>query len=226
MKHPKRSPVTVVFDLGGVLLDWDPRHLYRKLFNGDEAAMESFLAEICTTDWHYNHDLGRSFDEGAKLLYGQHPEKTALIKAWGERFDEMVSGSIENTVDILAELRARGTPIYALTNYPTEAFVIARKRFEFLDWFLGMVVSGEEKVAKPDSQIYAILIERYKIDPRRAVFIDDSEKNVAVAQALGFIGIQFTSPATLRLELQALGLLQVPGQKVRKDPSAFSPRSQ
>ena len=207
MKRSKRSSITVVSDLGGVLLDWNPRHLYRKLFDGDEAAMETFLAEICTPEWHYHHDLGRSFAEGAELLSKQYPEKTRLIKAWGERFEEMVPGSIKDTVNILAELHARRTPIYALTNYPAEAFRVTKKRFEFLNWFLGTVVSGEEKVAKPDPQIFRILIKRYEIDPHRAVFIDDTEKNVAVAKGLGFTGIQFTSPAVLRLELQALGVL-------------------
>jgi 2-haloacid dehalogenase len=206
MKRSKRNSVTVVFDLGGVLLDWNPRHLYRKLFNGDEAAMETFLAEVCTPAWHYNHDLGRSFAEGAKLLSRQHPEETMLIKAWGERFDEMVPGSVKDTVDILAQLHARQTPIYALTNYPAEAFPATKKRFEFLNWFLGTVVSGEEKVAKPDSQIYRILIERYKIDPRHAVFIDDFEKNIETAKGLGFAGIQFTSPEVLRRDLQVLGV--------------------
>lgn len=207
MKRSKRNSITVIFDVGGVLLDWNPRHLYEKLFDGDKDAMETFLAEICTPSWHYYHDLGRSFSEGAKLLSGQYPENMSLIKAWGERFDEMIAGSIENTVDILAELHARQTLIYALTNFPAEAFVVARKRFKFFDWFLGMVVSGEEKVAKPDSRIYKILIERYKIDPYQAVFIDDSEKNVAAAKGLGFVGIQFTSPEVLRLELQDLGVL-------------------
>jgi 2-haloacid dehalogenase len=207
VKRPQKNPINVVFDLGGVLLDWNPRHLYRKLFDGDEAAMETFLSEICTPAWHYYHDLGRPFAEGAKLLSRQYPEKTGLIKAWGDRFDEMVLDSIKDTVDMLAELHARQTPIYALTNYPAEAFPVCKKRFDFLNWFLGMVVSGEEKVAKPDPLIYRILISRYKIDPYRAVFIDDSEKNVAAAKGLGFIGIKFTSSETLRLELQALGVL-------------------
>jgi len=201
------NSIKVVFDLGGVLLDWNPRHLYRKLFDGDEAAMEMFLSEICTPAWHYYHDLGRSFSEGAKLLSQQYPEKTELIKAWGERFDEMVLGPMKDTVDMLAELHARQTPIYALTNYPAEAFLVCKRRFDFLNWFLGMVVSGEEKVAKPNPQIYRILIARYKIDPYQAVFIDDSEKNVAAAKELGFIGIKFTSSEALRLDLQALGVL-------------------
>ena len=207
MKSLKKSSTAVVFDLGGVLLDWNPRHLYRKIFDSDEAAMESFLAEICTREWHYHHDLGRSFAEGAKLLSKHYPEKTELIRVWGERFDEMVRGSIKGTVDILAELHAGKTPLYALTNYPAEAFHVVKKRFEFFNWFLGVVVSGEEKLAKPDPRIFRVLIDRYKIDPRQTVFIDDTEKHVAAANGLGLIGISFTSPQVLRVELQALGLL-------------------
>jgi 2-haloacid dehalogenase len=199
--------ISIVFDLGGVLVDWNPRYLYRKLFDGDEKAMESFLAVVCTSEWHYHHDLGRSFAEGVKLLSMKHPDKTELIDAWGERFDEMIGGAIEGTVDILAELRAHSIPVYSLTNYPHEAFSFVRNRFDFIGWFKGVVVSGEEKVAKPDPQIYRILIERYGIDPRRSIFIDDLEKNIAAAEGLGFTGIQFSSPEVLRAKLKTLRVL-------------------
>ena len=133
----------VVFDLGGVLIDWDPRHLYRKLFAGDEAAMEHFLATVCTHEWHRHHDAGRSFAEGARVLKEVHPDKAELIDAYGMRQDEMMAGVIPGTLKILRELRDREVPLYALSNWPAEGFALARRRFDFLDWFRGIVISGE-----------------------------------------------------------------------------------
>src|SRR5215471_7466385 len=122
----------VVFDLGGVLIDWDPRHLYRKLFAGDEAAMENFLATVCTHEWHRHHDAGRSFAEGARLLKLLHPDKAELIDAFGARADEMIAGPIVGTLAVQQELHHRGTPLYALSNWPAESFPLARRRFDFL----------------------------------------------------------------------------------------------
>ena len=197
----------VVFDLGGVLIDWDPRHLYRKLFAGDEAAMEHFLATVCTHEWHRHHDAGRSFAEGARILKELHPDKAALIDAFGMRQDEMMAGPIAGTVEILRELRDCEVPLYALSNWPTEGFQLARERFDFLGWFRGILVSGDVSVIKPDPRIFELLLERFAIDPRRAVFIDDVETNAAAARAFGIHGIRFTTPAALRVELVALGLL-------------------
>src|SRR5271154_582402 len=142
---PQSCRDIVIFDLGGVLIDWNPRHLYRKLFAGDEAAMEAFLATVCTHDWNRCQDAGRSFAEGARLLKAEHPDKAELIDAYGARFDEMMRGPIAGSVAILAELRARGTPLYALTNFSAETYPPAFARFEFLQWFRGIVVSGEVK---------------------------------------------------------------------------------
>ena len=133
----------MVFDVGGVLIDWDPRHLYRKLFAGDEPAMEHFLANICTHEWNRCQDAGRSFAEGARLLKLEHPDKAELIDAYGTRFDEMMPGPIAGTVEILAELRERGTPLYGLSNFSAETFPATLQRFDFLRWFHGMVISGE-----------------------------------------------------------------------------------
>src|SRR5882724_3854695 len=144
----------VVFDLGGVLIDWDPRHLYRKLFAGDESAMEQFLATVCTHEWNRCQDAGRSFAEGARLLKAEHPNKAELIDAYGARFHEMMPGPIAGSVEILAELRARGTPLYLLSNFSAETFPPAFERFDFLRWFHGMVISGEVGVIKPDPRIY------------------------------------------------------------------------
>jgi 2-haloacid dehalogenase len=197
----------VVFDLGGVLIDWDPRHLYRKLFAGDEAAMEHFLATVCTREWHRHHDAGRSFAEGARILKEQHPDKAELIDAFGARQDEMMAGPIARTVEILKGLRDRGTPLYALSNWPVEGFTSARERFDFLGWFRGIVISGEVGAIKPEPRIYEALLERFAIDPLSAIFIDDVEVNAAAARQFGMHAIHFTNPATLRADLVALGLL-------------------
>jgi 2-haloacid dehalogenase len=196
----------VVFDLGGVLIDWDPRHLYSKLFAGDEAAMEQFLATVCTHEWNRRQDAGRSFAEGARLLKAEHPEKAELIDAYGNRFDEMLAGPIAGAVEILAELRDRGTPLYGLTNWSAETYPAAQQRFAFLRWFRGILVSGEVGLIKPDPRIFALLIERFAVEPQRAVYIDDVEANAA-ARPFGIHAIHFTTPARLREELVGLGLL-------------------
>jgi 2-haloacid dehalogenase len=198
---------TVIFDLGGVLIEWDPRHLYRKLFAGDEAAMEDFLATVCTHEWNREQDAGRRFAEGARLLKAKHPDKAELIDAYGARFGEMMPGPIHGSVTILAELRARGTPLYALTNFSAETYPAALARFDFLHWFRGVVVSGEIGALKPNPDIFHVLLDTYAIDPGRAVFIDDVPVNVAAATAMGIHGVLFTAPEALRTELVGLGLL-------------------
>jgi 2-haloacid dehalogenase len=205
MTKPARD--TVVFDLGGVLIDWDPRHLYRKLFAGDDAAMEHFLTTICTHEWNRCQDAGRSFAEGARLLKAEHPDQATLIDAYSARFDEMMPGPIAGSVEILAELRDRGTPVYGLTNFSAETYAPTFERFEFLRWFGGILVSGEVGLIKPDPRIFELLIERFAIDPQRAVYIDDVETNVIAARPFGLHAIHFTTPAALRAELVALGLL-------------------
>jgi 2-haloacid dehalogenase len=197
----------VVFDIGGVLLRWDPRFLYRKLFAGDERAVEEFLTHVCTVEWNERQDAGRTFAEAHAELIPKHPDKSHLIEAFGNRFGEMIAGPIEGTVDILADLKRAGVPRYALTNWSAETFPPARARFEFLSWFDGIVVSGEEGVIKPDPRIFRILLERYRIAPDEAVFIDDNPGNAAAAHALRIHGIHFRSPELLRRELETLGIL-------------------
>jgi 2-haloacid dehalogenase len=196
----------VVFDLGGVLIDWDPRHLYRKLL-ADEAAVEEFLATVCTPEWNAELDRGRPFAEGVAELVERHPEHAATIAAYHERWPEMVAGDIPGTVEVLAELRAAGVPLYALTNWSAETFAITRGRFEFLEWFDGLLVSGEERVTKPDPAIFQLLLDRFGLDPTATVFVDDSEANVAAARRLGFDAIRFTGHEELRRELVARRLL-------------------
>jgi 2-haloacid dehalogenase len=197
----------VIFDLGGVLIDWDPRHLYRKLFDGDEPAMEHFLATVCTQEWNRGQDAGRSVADAARLLKQQHADKGELIDAFYGRFDEMMAGPISGTVEMLTELHARGTPLYLLSNFSAETYPLACQRFHFLRLFQGIIVSGEVKAIKPDPRIYEILIDRHRLDPHRAVFIDDVPENVDAARRFGIYGVQFVDPAALRAELAGLKLL-------------------
>ena len=199
----------VIFDLGGVLIEWNPRHLYRKIFAGDERAMEAFLSEVCSVEWNERQDAGRTFAEAVQELMPRHADKRELIEAFGRRFDEMITGEIPGTVEILAELKRAGVPRYALSNWSAETFPPQRTRFPFLAWFDGIVLSGEEGVIKPDPRIFRILLDRYGIARDEAVFIDDNPANAAAADALGIHGIHFRSPAELRDELRRLGFLQV-----------------
>jgi 2-haloacid dehalogenase len=195
-----------VFDLGGVLIDWDPRHLYRKLL-ADEAAVEEFLATVCTPEWNAELDRGRPFAEGVAELVERHPAQAAAITAYHERWPEMLAGEVPGAVAVLADLRAAGVPLYALTNWSAETFAITRGRFAFLEWFDGVVVSGQERVIKPDPRIFRLLADRFGLDPETTFYVDDSEANVAAARALGFDAVRFTGPERLRRDLEARRLL-------------------
>jgi len=210
--HSRRT--IAIFDLGGVLIDWNPRHLYRKLFDGDDAAMEQFLATVCTTEWNKKQDAGRSFAEATRELLPRHADKIELIEAFGKRFDEMISGAIAGTVDVLAELKSRAVPVYALSNWSAETFPPQYGRFAFLSWFDGIVISGTEGVIKPDLRIFRALCDRYRIAPETAVFIDDVAENAAAATSLGLRGIHFRSPEQLRRELAAAGLPVATGARM------------
>jgi len=197
-------PKSVIFDLGGVLLDWDPRHLYRKLFDGDDAAMERFLAEICTMAWHLQHDAGRPFVETCAELKREHPGHDALIDAFAHRHEEMTAGPITGTVALLERLAAHGVPLYAITNFPAETFPLARKKFEFLGLFRDVAVSGVERVVKPSAEIFNILLRRNGLVAAESVFIDDSIKNVESARTLGLHAIHFRDTAQAIAALEAL----------------------
>jgi 2-haloacid dehalogenase len=199
-------PTAVVFDLGGVLIDWNPRYLYRKLFD-DEAAMESFLADVVSPEWNGQQDAGRTWAEAVEVLTREHPEQRDLIAAYWHRWQETLGDAIAPTVEILEELRAAGVRLYALSNWSAETFPVARPRYPFLEFFDGIVISGEEKVAKPDPRIFRHLLDRYGLDPAATVFIDDSEPNVRAATAQGLIALRFEDAATLRADLVRLGLL-------------------
>ncbi|MBI3504707.1 MAG: HAD family phosphatase [Proteobacteria bacterium] len=200
------KPDTVVFDLGGVLVDWDPRYLYRKLIP-DETARERFLAEVCTHEWNVAQDAGRTIAEAVAEALSRHPDKGDLIRAFYDRFEEMMGGPIHGTVDILERLDAKGTPLYALTNWSAETFPIGRRKFDFLKRFRHITVSGELKLAKPDPAIYRHVLAAAGKPAQACVFIDDSPKNVAAANALGFHALHFTGPENLERELAGLGFL-------------------
>ncbi len=197
---------TVGFDLGGVLIDWDPRHLYRKLF-ADAEEMETFLGRICTQEWNVRQDAGRPIADALAERVALFPEHAHLIRAFYDRWEEMLAGAHQETVEILRTLKDDGRPLYALTNWSAETFPRALERFDFLHWFDAIVVSGEEKIAKPDPAIYRLLLERHELDAADCVFIDDSERNVQGARAVGMHGVRFTSPETLRRNLARLSLL-------------------
>lgn len=198
---------TVIFDLGAVLIDWNPHHLYRKLFN-DESKMLHFLEHICTPHWNEEQDAGRPLHEGTDLLVKQFPEHETNIRAFYGRWDEMLGGPISGTVDILQEIKASEKyNVYALTNWSAETFPIAQERYEFLNWFDGIVVSGTEKDRKPFASFYHTLLNRYSVHPSDAIFIDDNLRNVKAAEELGIASIHYTSPESLRAALQAKGIL-------------------
>jgi 2-haloacid dehalogenase len=206
----EEKPV-IVFDLGGVLIDWNPRHLYRKLFD-DEAAMERFLVEVCHHNWNLEQDRGRSFAAAIEEAAARHPDQRALIEAYHARWDEMLAGEIEGSVAILEELAAAGYELHALTNWSAETFPIARPRFAFLERFRTILVSGDERLVKPDARIYQLLLERIAHPARRCIYVDDSPANVAAAAVLGFDAIHFTAAEELRAALALRGLLAAPEQ--------------
>ena len=197
-----RDIETVLFDLGGVLVDWDPRHLYRKIFN-DLAEMEKFLTEVCHPHWNFLHDKGAlSFANSIPDLQHRYPHYHDEIAAWNERWPEMMKGPIERTVGILEDLKTRKkVRLFALTNWSAETWPHALARFDFLNHFEGILVSGQEKLAKPDPQIFELVCARFKLNPRETLFIDDSEKNIQQAREMGFMTHWFRDPVKLHREL-------------------------
>ena len=225
---------TVVFDVGGVLVDWDPRHLYRSEFRCEDE-MERFLAEVCTWEWHHRHDAGVPFAESIPALADAFPAHASMIRLWDERYMDMVPGEIPGVVDVVRDLHARGTRLLVLSNMPAEVWPQLTNRFEWFELFAtkgddylrlaererlrlgvpelppevvvslrrGCVVSGVEKVVKPDPAIYRVLVDRHGVDPASAAFVDDRPENVEAASALGFDGVLFTDAASLR---EALGV--------------------
>ncbi|ARS37050.1 HAD family hydrolase [Pontibacter actiniarum] len=198
---------TIIFDLGAVLIDWNPHYLYRKIFK-EEAEMLYFLENICTPEWNEEQDGGRSLQEATDILVAQYPEQEENIKAFYGRWEEMLGGAVEGTVEIFKELKESGKyNIYALTNWSAETWPIAVERFDFLNWFDGVVVSGTEKDRKPFDSFYHTLLKRYDVHPSEAIFIDDNLRNVKAAEKLGIASVHFTSPEKLRKALEEKSIL-------------------
>lgn len=198
---------TVIFDLGGVLIDWNPRYLYRKIFKTEEE-INWFLENVCTPEWNDQQDAGRSFEEATEELVAKFPEHELAIRAWYGRWHETINGRIHETVALLQEIKeSKKYKLYALTNWSAETFPWALANFEFLRWFEGIVVSGVEKSRKPFPEFYKILFDRYQINPAQAIFIDDNLKNVEGAMRLGLPTIHFQSAEQVRLELVGLKII-------------------
>jgi 2-haloacid dehalogenase len=201
----------IIFDIGGVFLKWDPRNLYRELFDGDSQAMERFLAEIDFFGWNLEQDKGRPFAEAVEVLCEQFPQYCHLIRAYSERYEDTILGTIERSVEILRELKQAGYPLYALSNWSAETYPKVRPKYAFFEWFDDILLSGEVKLIKPDERIYTLFLERIGRRSDECLFIDDSEGNVVVARQLGFKAIHFVSPEQLRGELEQMGVLSREG---------------
>ncbi|MFD1122985.1 HAD family hydrolase [Methylophilus flavus] len=197
---------TIIFDLGNVLIRWDPRFLYKQIFGDDVAAMEYFLTEVCHAEWNERQDKGGLWEDAVAEAIGRHPAHEANIRAYVDRWTEMISGPIEETVVILQQLREMNIRLLAMTNWSHESFPVAEELFHFLSWFEGIVVSGREKIMKPDPAIYKLIIERYQLNPSSTAFIDDSVKNVKAANAQGINGIHFQGAKDLRVQLKTFGI--------------------
>jgi 2-haloacid dehalogenase len=197
---------TIIFDLGGVLIDWNPRYVYRAIFDNEEK-MEWFLQHICTPDWNEIQDEGYPIAKATEELVAKHPEWEKEIRAYYDRWAEMLRGPIQETVAIFKKLKENpDLKLYALTNWSAELFPIALQRYDFLHWFDGRVVSGEEKIRKPFPEIYQLLLNRYDVKPSQAVLIDDSLRNIEAAKKLGITSIRFHNPEQLKEELADVGI--------------------
>jgi 2-haloacid dehalogenase len=197
---------TIIFDLGNVLVSWDPANLYRKIFT-DKRELDFFLQNICSMEWHTMQDAGRSPAEGTDELVKRHPHYEEAIRAFYTRWKEMFDGPIEGSVQILKELKEKGYPVYALSNWNRELYGQTVEDFPFLNWFDGKIISSEERMKKPDEEIYQLLFERYHINPQTAIFIDDNKANIETAKRLGVHSIFFTTPEALRHELETFQIL-------------------
>lgn len=198
---------TIIFDLGNVLINWEPKLLYNKIFDSEEKT-NHFIENICTLSWNEEQDAGRTLKQGTDILIAQYPQYKIEIKAYYDRWEEMLNGAIEGSVEILRRLKACGKyKVYALTNWSSELFPIALRNFEFLNWFDGIVVSGDEGIRKPEAAFFQILFDRYQVKPEDAVFIDDNLRNAEASKKLGLKTIRFTSAEELEKELKDLGIL-------------------
>jgi 2-haloacid dehalogenase len=200
------APKTVVFDIGNVLIEWDMRNLYRKVFD-DHERMEWFLANVCTMAFNIEQDRGRPFAEAVAQLTRDHPDWAEQIRHYDERWTEMIAGPVLGSVEILQELQSRGVPTYAITNFSREKFDVTCRMFPFLTTFAGTVVSADERLLKPDRRIFELFLDRYSLRARDCIFIDDTLPNVESSKQLGFHALHFTGAPKLRADLVDLGVL-------------------
>jgi 2-haloacid dehalogenase len=207
----EQAQPALIFDLGNVLIEWNARHLYRRVFDGDELAMEAFFEEVAFFAWNETLDAGRSFADGVADLVARYPRHEAHIRAFHSRWPDSLGGAIEGSVEILRELHQYGYPLLALSNWSAETFHYAEARFAFLAWFDDVILSGRLGVSKPDARIFAAALERAGRAAEQCVFIDDSGANVAAARQLGIDAIHFVSPAALREELTRRRILASAG---------------
>jgi 2-haloacid dehalogenase len=197
----------IIFDLGGVLIDWNPSYVFDKMFD-DEEQKKHFFENICTSEWNEEQDAGRSLKEATDLLLARHPKWKKYIEAYYDRWEEMLGGPIHDTVEVFRELKEKGNyKLYALTNWSAETFPIALGKYDFLHWFDGRVVSGEEKMRKPFPEFYQLILDRFQLSPEETLFIDDSLRNIKAAEELGIKTIRFENAAQLKRELVKLRLL-------------------
>ena len=198
----------IIFDLGGVLIDWNPEYVYLDAFKGDRKKMEKFFDEVCTFDWNENQDAGYPLDNATEDRIALFPEQADLIRMYYGRWEEMLRGPISGTVSILEKLiNNNGYRVFALTNWSAETFPIALKRFDFLHWFEGIVVSGTEKTRKPFQGIYETTLKRYRLKASESIFIDDNERNIIAANLLGIQTIKFLNPHQLEKDLKTKEIL-------------------
>ena len=203
---PKAAPKAVVFDVGHVLYDWDPRFLYAKLIP-DADRLDWFLSNVVTRQWHFQHDAGRPSAETTAELIAEHPAERALIEAYAPRWLETIPGPVPGSLALVQRLAARGVPLYAITNFSHEFWQRFRPTAPVFDLFADIIVSGTEKLVKPDPAIYRLALARFGLEPHQAVFIDDNRANVDAAAAMGIVALHFSDATTLRPQLLELGLL-------------------
>jgi 2-haloacid dehalogenase len=204
--HTLCSLPAVVFDFGGVLIDWNPRYLYRKVFNYDEEQVERFLKEIGFFEWNHFQDVGRPFSEAVADLCARHPQYCSLIRLYDERYEESIGGPISASVAILQKLHHAGYSLYGLSNWPAEKFPVVRQKYSFFSWFESIILSGEVQLAKPDPLIFHLLLNQIARPAEECLLIDDSSLNIQVAQSIGFRTIHFLSPQQLQDELLQSGI--------------------
>ena len=197
----------VIFDLGGVLIDWNPEYVYLEVFNGDREKMKWFFDEICTMDWNENQDAGYPLEKATEERVKLFPEYEEWIRIYYSRWEEMLGKQIDGTVTILKQLIDNPNyKVVALTNWSAETFPIALERFNFLHWFEGIVVSGTEKMRKPFNEIYELTLNRFKIEASQSLFIDDNDRNIEAAKKMGINTIRFNNPTQLKSELKSLNI--------------------